>query len=65
MSDPQHASVTRCTERGCPVRYASGPDRPCDSHRADQLADAMTTRMMEGTDWRQRMYEQDHPSEDT
>jgi hypothetical protein len=26
----------RCTEPGCPVRYASGPDRPCRAHRENE-----------------------------
>ena len=25
----------RCTVKGCPIRYPSGPDRPCAEHRAD------------------------------
>ena len=28
--------MSRCTQRGCPVRYASGPDRPCLLHRDDR-----------------------------
>lgn len=29
------AQTPRCTERGCPVRYASGPDRLCREHRRE------------------------------
>jgi hypothetical protein len=29
-------ALARCTERSCPVRYASGQDRPCLLHREDR-----------------------------
>lgn len=35
----------RCTERGCPVRYAAGTDRPCRGHRGD--GDTLAARMEE------------------
>lgn len=33
----------RCTMRGCPVVYRSGPPRPCPMH-ADDAADLLTGR---------------------
>ena len=29
--------TTRCIMRGCPVHYASGPDRDCGGHNAEVL----------------------------
>jgi hypothetical protein len=34
----QRAQLPRCTMRGCPVRFADGPDRPCRDHSADDRA---------------------------
>lgn len=31
------AQLPRCTFKGCPVRYRSGPDHPCAEH-SDQWA---------------------------
>jgi hypothetical protein len=36
--------LARCTTRGCPVRYGSGPDRPCLLHHEDRPP-TLTERM--------------------
>lgn len=40
MDSVEPASLPRCTERGCPVVYRTGPPRPCTMHADDgeQLA---------------------------
>jgi hypothetical protein len=40
--------MTRCTTRGCPVRYSSGPDRPCLLHREDR-APSLSARIEQWT----------------
>ena len=37
-------ALARCSERSCPVRYRSGPDRPCPLHAGDG-GDTLAARM--------------------
>ena len=37
-------ALARCVMPACPVRYASGPDRPCAQHRDDDSSVNLTTR---------------------
>jgi len=37
--------LSRCTMRGCPVRYRCGADRPCAMHRAEDGAADLPARM--------------------
>lgn len=40
-------ALARCTERACPVRFASGADRPCRDHQASGDVNDVATRMAE------------------
>jgi hypothetical protein len=37
-------TLARCVVPACPVRYASGPDRLCRDHGADDTSVNLTTR---------------------
>lgn len=38
------AMASRCTFRGCPVRYQDGDDRPCRGHSDQAAADTLGNR---------------------
>jgi hypothetical protein len=44
MAGMETVTLARCTERGCPWRYRSGPDRPCPVHAGDDGGAYLTAR---------------------